>query len=641
MICYLPWNLNDMTGISPEKLQRNIVQQSSFIKLYRNELTKESGRFNIAGMLRHTCLNRESFGSDDISKKAVDCLIVFLHAQAFQKASYFAPTDAENPAVGKCVRNLHRLMLENLKCTMKYIDYTLLLRLSQGELGRDSLSQEREKCHADVFPNDDMPDICAEESINNDFCRIIENETGKAHGFADFDVIRNTSLPYELCAKLSGAPRQDAELPESEYGIIGSCKSYLKTPFIKYGNAFYSFVTAYSLKAIKPIIAELLPQEQKFTAVQESEKSWHPVPSEEPESQQESVEMGSLFDDEDYDEYNNDDDIETEEPNQDSAYVETDEYEYPDEFEEDTSNSLTEEEEEAELYDAAEDDQSYEPDNESKDPEEYYDEEPYTALISPDAYDYLEKTAPEEFTKEYSEDCYEDCDEDEDEEEEEPYVADPYKADSLFSMVDDTEEVSEPEKENEEVSEEIRTNSVYSEIDTDSTEETLEENGEKELDRKTEERTQEEAEEETDESVTENLPLIEQILRFSPSRSNVIAQYLASCNPEQKKEIVRVIELARKAWKIDGKDKMFTIPDTGISIAIFSDTPDPMTGIQRRENIGAVMYASQKEVWNSLELSYDSANQLVKADYRQITRLSFSDWEWKIVEKLGMRLMER
>ena len=43
-----------------------------------------------------------------------------------------------------------------------------------------------------------------------------------------------------------------------------------------------------------------------------------------------------------------------------SAYTETDEYEYPDEFEEDTSNSLKEaEEEEEEVYDIAEDDQRF------------------------------------------------------------------------------------------------------------------------------------------------------------------------------------------------------------------------------------------------------------------------------------------
>ena len=63
--------------------------------------------------------------------------------------------------------------------------------------------------------------------------------------------------------------------------------------------------------------------------------------------------------------------------------------------------------------------------------------------------------------------------------------------------------------------------------------------------------------------------------------------------------------------------------------------------IQRRENIGAVMYASQKDYWNSLEISYDGAGQLVKADFIRISRNTFSDWEWKVVEKLGTRRLER
>ena len=99
--------------------------------------------------------------------------------------------------------------------------------------------------------------------------------------------------------------------------------------------------------------------------------------------------------------------------------------------------------------------------------------------------------------------------------------------------------------------------------------------------------------------------------------------------------------MARKSWLIDGKDKMFAIPDTNISIALFTESQDPMLGIQRRENIGAVMYASGKDTWNSLELSYDAGGQFIKADFVRIGRSSYSDWEWKIVEKLGMRLIER
>ncbi|MBQ4501207.1 MAG: hypothetical protein II962_05140, partial [Spirochaetales bacterium] len=236
MNCYLPWNLKDMTNISAEKLQKNISQQSSYIELYRSELLKESLRFNIASLLRHVCLNRTSFGTDDMSKTATDCLIVFLHASVFRKVAYFAPTDAENPAVGKCARNLHRLMLENVKSTMRFIDYEVLLKYSRGEIEESSLQDERRRIHAQVFPSDEVINVCDRDDINNAFFTLIDLENGKAKGFVDFDVMRNTSLDPQICQRLSAVPRLDEKFPQSRYGIIGSCNSYLDTPFIKYSG---------------------------------------------------------------------------------------------------------------------------------------------------------------------------------------------------------------------------------------------------------------------------------------------------------------------------------------------------------------------------------------------------------------------
>ena len=86
---------------------------------------------------------------------------------------------------------------------------------------------------------------------------------------------------------------------------------------------------------------------------------------------------------------------------------------------------------------------------------------------------------------------------------------------------------------------------------------------------------------------------------------------------------------------------MFTIPETNISVAVFLQSQDPMKEIQRRENIGAVMYSSSKDNWNSLELSYDAGGKLVRADFNRLSKSSFTDWEWKIVEKLGERIIER
>jgi hypothetical protein len=847
MNCYLPWNLKDMTSISSEKLQKNIKQQTSYIDLYRTELMKESLRFNIASLLKHVCLNRESFGTDELSKKAIDCLLVFLHATVALKNSYFAPTDVENPAVGKCAKNLHRLMVENVKATMRYIDYSVLLEHAYGRISEDEILDRRIRIHSEVFPEDETIKVCTNEDINDAFFTLVDMETVKAKFFVDFDVQRNAEIDDDLCHRLSLTPRCDERFRGSQYGVIGETKPYLATPFIKYGNNYYSFVTAYALSYIAPVADELYPEQEEEEPIEEEpteefpelvaapmiqpeepepeipediqepeepEPAIEPAPvsqepeteedseteeepvegteeedSEEDESDDEEVDDETEeeeedsdepeFDDEEfeenpdeeeeeleedeeeqpeedeipfdepedeipfdepemteatsdeeddeefldepkaepqpvpdrpvepqpvliptsaYDPYDDSDDDDFEEvaneeslsSDEDSAYTETDEYAYPDEFEEDNSNSQEAvKEEEEEVYEVAEDqDEGTEKASIPDDP--YYDEEPYTALVSPDTYAYLDEAKATEFSHEQvfqqveEEDAYED-DVDDIEEPQEPEEPDPYAAESLFSIADDDDDektanvVNEPEEHTESIfrgnmeEEEPEQTPEPEPVQEPAVEPAVAPEAEPEPEPEPvveEEAPAEEAPAEEDPVVEEEpaieepvaeehveeesepepepepvkpttLPLLEQILQYSPSKNNPITQYLNGCSEEQKNDIVKTIEQARKKWIIDGKGKMFTIPDTSISIALFSETQDPMEAIQRAENIGAVMYASQKDSWNSLELSYDTAGQLAKADFKRISRSSFSDWEWKIVEKIGMRLIER
>lgn len=716
MNCYLSWNLKDMTGISAEKLQKNIGKQTSYIEMYRSELLKESIRFNIASLLRHVALNRASFGSDEFSNLASDCLMVFLHASVFRKVSYFAPTDVENPAVGKCARNLHRLMLENVKSTMRLIDYEILLRHAQGELDDASIQAERERIHNEVFPQDIVMDVCLDEGINNAFFTLIDMETSKAQGFTDFDVRRTTDLDEEICLRLAAQPRRDEKLPQSHYGIIGSCTPYLDTPFIRYSGSYYSFVTRYSLDRIVPVVAEFAatvpaeepkpePVEEPAAAV-EPEVSEKPAveeqeeviaepemteatseeeddipfeePEDEPEFQPEPEKEESMFDE--------DDEVESEEDENacanddedgDSAYKGTDEYEYPDEFEEDTSDQevpsgddvyeISDEDspdgQEDEAPVEAEAQPAPEPESEPKSEQE---PEEYTALVSPDTYDYLNETGPADFQsdpmlEEQESEVFsygDDEDDDTPAPSQEDDGPDPYMGESLFSILDESDD--EVETTTEEVTEEApaaekpEENPVLKQsFPADEEEELPIEEPEAAPEeepatmigpmQEPEPKLESEPEPEPEELPPQekSFPLLDQILRFSPSKTNPVSVYFSNCTVQQKEEIVKFIEMARRSWLTDGKDKMFAIPDTNISIALFSDTRDPMLEIQRRENIGAVMYASGKDSWNSLELSYDASGQFVRADFVRIGRSSYSDWEWKIVEKLGMRLIER
>ena len=134
--------------------------------------------------------------------------------------------------------------------------------------------------------------------------------------------------------------------------------------------------------------------------------------------------------------------------------------------------------------------------------------------------------------------------------------------------------------------------------------------------------------------------ILDQVLK-SFAKSNPVVQYVEQCSEGQRDELEGVMEKALAACREDGKDKMFAIPDTTISVCIFRTTRDPMLEIQRRENVGALMFAGGHDTWNSLELYVNELGSLVKCEYRKVTRFSFSDWEWKIVEKLGQRILDR
>ena len=736
MNCYLSWNLKDMTNISAEKLQKNISQQTSYIQLYRSELTKEAYKFNIGSLLRHVCTERSSFGTEPIQRRATDCLIIFLHAAAFQKVTYFAPTDAENPAVAKCARNLHRLMLENVKSTMRFIDYEVLQKHARGEIDTAGLFPERERIHAEVFPDESLLPVSDNDSLNGEFLKLVEMETRKARTFVDFDVQRNTSIDTGLCQKLAKVPRSETSLPDSRYGLIGSCRSSLETPFIRYGNCYYSFVTAYSLRTISEAVSQFI-QEHPATSepvveepVEEEQPAEEPVaevteeiiePEEKPAedsmaldavepveavepvdtaepigpvepAEPEEVEEPPVADEEIIEETEEEPEEEpepveeaaaepVEEPEEDIPFEEPEMTEASDEEEDDQEPEAEETpveepviEQMASDEDAEEEQQDdpFEDDDEADEVEPAKEEENYTALVSPDAYDYLKDSEKEEFKQDpmLEEQDYEDWYDDDDDEEQVTPVADdepdPYSGESLFSIMDDSDEGETVEEEKQEEPVEPIQSEWFpaddEEVPPPETETTIdnqpEESEEETVEELVEELKEEEPEEEIPEETTEPepepepepvveqpaeqpLPLLEQILSFAPSKTNPIVQYLSSCQYEQKKELVRFIEMARKAWLIDGKDKVFSIPDTSISVAVFAQTQDPMLIIQRRENIGAVMYASQKDYWNSLEISYDGSGQMVKADYIRISRNTFSDWEWKVVEKLGTRLLER
>lgn len=652
MNCYLPWKLNDMTSISAEKLQRNINQQVSYLELYKGELVKEAFRFNVASILKYTCIHRDSFGNDPLSRKATDCLIVFLHAMAVQRNAFFTPSDSETSIQAKGCRNLHRLMLENLKATMRYIDYTVLLDRASGKTDVSEMFKARDEIYSKVFPDEILLDVCGDESINDGFFSIIDVENSCGGNFIDYDVKNICNLDDSLCEMLSlPSSSQDGFGEDSQYGVIGDMGQYLDTPFIKHSGRFYSFVTRFSLERIHARIADLYPAK----AVAEEDSSDECIDE---NTEEEDVEDVAEDDDSK--------DIVSEEEVLDTYEDESEEYDEPlEEF-----FPLADKDPELSCGDGEEKGDSS---NEEVGEEMHQGE--YTALVGDDAYSYLDDVPSEEFESDplldeqdslYEED--DDGDESVAEDEALQDQTDPYSEKSLFDVCDDDEpETSEeqsdvPEEEpcveNEATSEE---EAVVEDECSPAEEVVIEEDSSEDAPRPAEETIASEQEEpepvepEEEEPKAEPTPvheyiqesashgsdsILDQVLK-SFAKSNPVVQYVEQCTEGQRDELAGVMEKALAACREDGKDKMFAIPDTTISVCIFRTTRDPMLEIQRRENVGALMFAGGHDTWNSLELYVNELGSLVKCEYRKVTRFSFSDWEWKIVEKLGQRILDR
>lgn len=621
MNCYLPWKLNDMTGISAEKLQRNINQQVSYLELYKGELVKEAFRFNIASILKYTCVHRDSFGSDPLSRKATDCLIVFLHAMAVQRNAFFTPSDSETSIQAKGCRNLHRLMLENLKATMRYIDYTVLLDRANGKADVSEMFKAREEIYSKVFPDEILLDVCGNETINDGFFSIIDVENSAHGNFIDYDVKNICNLDDSLCEMLSlPSSSQDGFGEDSPYGVIGDMAQYLETPFIKHSGRFYSFVTRFSLGRIHSRIADMYPAK---TVVEEDAK-------EEPGTEASKTEEVSSEEDfiEDVAEDDDSKDMVSEEEVIDTYEDESEEYDEPlEEFFPLMPKDLDSSSEDVEGEDSS-----------SEEVDAQKPQEEYTALVGDDAYSYLDDVSPEEFESDplldEQDSLYEEDDDGDDADDDSAVddaaveeQNDPYSEKSLFDVCDEDEpEIVEEQND-------VPVEETDIENETLLEKEVVVENGGRAVEEPAKEPVQEPV-------IHGTNSILDQVLR-SFAKSNPVVQYVEQCSEEQRDELEDVMEKALSACRADGKDKMFAIPDTTISVCIFRTTRDPMLEIQRRENVGALMFAGGHDAWNSLELYVNEMGSLVKCEYRKVTRFGFSDWEWKIVEKLGQRILDR
>ena len=241
--------------------------------------------------------------------------------------------------------------------------------------------------------------------------------------------------------------------------------------------------------------------------------------------------------------------------------------------------------------------------------------EEYKGLISPDAYEYLDLTPEEELLhdpyldeQESLSDAYDGIDDDYldyDREEETVYDdSEMYSYSSLFDEAD--EEAAEQVSIHEEEQEVLPSSYPFHDLDQD---------------------------DEPANSLPEPLATIVSLLPPCACSS-----YLSECDSDIRSAIVRAISTAISSCLRDGKDKMFTITGTSISIAVIKPSEDPMIQSQRLQSIAAVMACHGADSWTGLFISADEKHNVTGAWVKEIRKNDFSPRQWRTIMNNAERM---
>ena len=126
------------------------------------------------------------------------------------------------------------------------------------------------------------------------------------------------------------------------------------------------------------------------------------------------------------------------------------------------------------------------------------------------------------------------------------------------------------------------------------------------------------------------------------SSSSSFAEFIKLSDEDTLSDLDDVIESCWNRQQMEGKDKMFNIPDYNLSIILARDSVrDELRLSELLNNAGGVMYSRDAENWNAVIVYIDSSHVVEKALERTITKDSFSPSDWKRVTYIGEQLKKR
>ena len=124
--------------------------------------------------------------------------------------------------------------------------------------------------------------------------------------------------------------------------------------------------------------------------------------------------------------------------------------------------------------------------------------------------------------------------------------------------------------------------------------------------------------------------------------SSAFGQFIELSDEDTLSDLDEVIENCWKRQQVEGKDKMFNIPDYSLSIILARDSVrDDLRLSELLNNAGGVMYSRDSESWNAVIVYIDPDHAVEKAIEKTISRNSFSLSDWKRVTYIGEQMKKR
>ena len=124
--------------------------------------------------------------------------------------------------------------------------------------------------------------------------------------------------------------------------------------------------------------------------------------------------------------------------------------------------------------------------------------------------------------------------------------------------------------------------------------------------------------------------------------SSAFGQFLGLSDEDTLSDLDEVIENCWKRQQVEGKDKMFNIPDYSLSIILARDSVrDDLRLSELLNNAGGVMYSRDCECWNAVIVYIDPDHTVEKAIEKTVSRSTFSPSDWKRVTYIGEQMKKR